>query len=385
VTKMNILPKNLNQFSSQEKAIQKLKKLSRELLSFPLFQLRNNAKHSTSNILKLFVDAAITNDSPEARCKKGNYSSADDALLHVKDKITIEKIEAMCRYFLDEKFIKILRRRFPTLKLTIAFDFTPEPFYGDKNCQFVTGYEPKDGTYYCFKFFTVSLVVQGTRYLLFAYPVYRKESKIWFMERALNFLKSMRMVPDLLLLDREFYEVSVFAFLKERRITYEMPAKHDSHFESTVKSCEALPAVVHGYEITNALHESVWVDLVIIEDDEHEEKKTYGYVTNVNISEYRDDVLVLRDNYKKRWGIETAHRVHDQFKIRTCCKEGNVRYLFFAIAFLLYNLWVYVNLLMNDYKIGKRFRIKITVSDFSDTVFDFFKDSSTLLFINVAM
>jgi hypothetical protein len=65
----------------------------------------------------------------------------------------------MRRYFIDEKFIKILNRRFSSLKLTIAFDFTPEYFYGDKNCEYVTGYEPNGGTYYYLQFFTACLIL----------------------------------------------------------------------------------------------------------------------------------------------------------------------------------------------------------------------------------
>ena len=204
------------------------------------------------------------------------------------------------------------------------------------------------------------------------------------MNRALEFLEELRLKPDLLLLDREFYEVNTFALLREKRICFEMPAKQDSHFERVLKDCEKLPAVIHGYEITNAQHESEWVDLVIIEDDEHEETRIYGYVTNLSISVYRDNILILRDQYKKRWGIETAHRVHDQFKIRTCCKEGNVRYFFFVISLLLYNLWVFINLLMNDCKIDN-FEIKITVDEMKDTLIDFFRNSFVVLPIRIAM
>lgn len=194
-------------------------------------------------------------------------------------------------------------------------------------------------------------------------------------------------MPWLILLDREFYDTEVYAFLREKRIFFETPAKHDSHFERAVKSCGKLPAVFHGYELTNKKGESEWVDLVIIEDDEHEtdgKKPIYGYVTNLPTSFYRNDVLNLRDQYKKRWGIETAHRVHDRFRIRTCCKEGNVRYFFFVIALLLYNIWVYVNLFMNGYCIGENYEIKMRVDEFKDILVDFFRNCVVVL-ASVAM
>lgn len=360
-----------------------LKKLSRELLNYQLFQLRGNAVHTTAKIMKLFVDAAISNRSVENRSKIGDYPSADDALLHIKDKTTTDTIEAMLRTFVSKRAVKLLRRKFPSLRITIAMDFTPEAFYGDKTCPYVTGYEPKDGTYYCFKFLDVSLVIDGMRYFLFAYPAYRGDDRVWLVNRALEFLKKLGIKPDLLLLDREFYDTDIFALLREKRIFYEMPAKHDSHFNEVLKRCEKLPAVIHGYEITNTQRESEWLDLVIIEDDEHEEKRIFGYVTNLPTSEYSDDVLILRDLYKKRWGIETAHRVHDQFRIKTCCKEGNVRYFFFVIAMLLYNLWVYANFILNDCKI-KNFKIKITVDKLKDWFADFFRNL-VILPLRIAM
>ena len=83
---MDFLPQNLNPFGSQER--KKLEKLSRELLNYPLFQLRANATYSLVQMLMLFVACVLHNKSAEARCRTGKYPSADDALLHIRDKTT---------------------------------------------------------------------------------------------------------------------------------------------------------------------------------------------------------------------------------------------------------------------------------------------------------
>ena len=163
--------------------------------------------------------------------------------LHIKDKTTIESIESMMKIFISRRTLKLLHRKFPTLKYTLAIDFTPEPFYGDKNCEYVTGYEPKDGTYYCFKFMTVALVIQGIRFFLFSFPVYRGDDKILLINKVLNFLNAQWVKPDLVLIDREFYETDMFALLREKKIEFIMPAKQDSHFERVLKQCKELPAV----------------------------------------------------------------------------------------------------------------------------------------------
>ena len=123
---MDILPQTLNPSSSHEKSKQKLEKLSRELLNYQLFQLRDNAVYSTAQIMKLFVDAALNGTSAEEISKRKEGTTADNALLHLRDKTTIEGICQMGRYFISRYTLKLIQRKFPTLKCIIAIDFTPE-------------------------------------------------------------------------------------------------------------------------------------------------------------------------------------------------------------------------------------------------------------------
>lgn len=357
---MDFLPKAKNTHSPTTDQQKRMRKLCRKLMDYPVFQFRKNAKYKVAEIMLMAIDAAMENQSLEAVSSIRGGMSADDALLHLKDKLGIEKIEQMLFELLDQRFLKILRRKFPCFRKWIAIDFTPEMFYGDKNCEYVTGYEPKDGTYYCFKFMTVSLLLPEGKYLLFAYPCYCDTDKIWLLNRAYEFLAGVGITAELCLMDREFYTVDVLALCREQKMHYIIPAKHDSKFERYVKQMEKLPGLVRGYEIMNEHGESEWTNLVVMESEWKEKKEIFGFITNLPENWYRDDTYAIAEIYRKRWRLETAHRVHDCFRIRTCCKEGSVRYFFFVIAVLLYNLWVWINLMLTDCHFGE-YKVKMTV------------------------
>lgn len=361
----------------------KIKTICKRLKNYPLFQIRKNARYKVAEVILLAIDAAMQNQSLEAISSLNGGISADDALLHLKSKVLIETIEQMLFELLDKQFLKLLQRRFPLFKKWIAIDFTPEPFYGDENSPYVTGYEPKNGTYYCFKFMTVSLLMPEGKYLLFSYSVYRGTDKIWLLNRAFCFLDKLGIKPELCLMDREFYAVDVLAFCREKKCHYLIPAKHDSKFERYLKN-EKLPAIVRDYEITNTRHESEWTNLVVMESEDMEKKQIFGFITNLHENVYKEDVYLLVDIYKKRWRIETAHRVHDNFRIKTCCKEGIVRYFFFVIAMLLYNFWIYINLMLNDCGCGG-YRIRITVFMMKRIIWDFFRESKYKFPVGVAI
>lgn len=358
----------------------RLKSLSREFLLYPLFNLRSNAKYSIPELLNPLITASTRNRSLENICSSPYFPSADDILLHVKDKVNLENTERMQFFFLSKRDIKLLRRKYPSLKITIAMDFTPEPFYGDKHSENITGYERKRGTNYCFKFFTVSLVIKGVKFFVWAYPAYKGTDRIWLINRGLEVLESLEIKPDIVLMDREFYEVHVLALLREKKMHYIIPAKKDSHFKKYLAEIKKFPALVKDYEIENKYKETEKTNLIILEEINNKGKRMiYGYITNLPRKFYENDVYILSKIYRKRWNIETSHRVHDNFRIKTTCKEGNVRYLFFVIGVLLYNLWIYINLLLNLCAGNTKYKIFIKSDEMKDMVFEFFRDMKFMI------
>ena len=50
----------------------------------------------------------------------------------------------------------------------------------------------------------------------------------------------------------------------------------------------------------------------------------------------------IYQDYRKRFGIETSYRVKNQCSIKTTTKNPLVRLLFYGIAFILTDMWVYL-------------------------------------------
>ena len=178
-------------------------------------------------------------------------------------------------------------------------------------------------------------MTNGCRFFLFAYPVFQRGDNWFYVEKTLDLLEELGLKTYVLLLDREFNESSTLGLLQARGYGFIVPAVQNSKFDRLKKTAEKFPAIARCWKVAD-----VETTMVMLEKD----GQIYGYVTNLPEDSYKNDVYVLSELYSKRWGIETAHRVEDNFRIYTTTKNGFVRYFFFAISVLIYNLWIWVNL-----------------------------------------
>ncbi len=322
----------------------------RQLASYELFEIGRNAEHAVQSMLEAVFEAAINATSIEiiSGLKQGS-PSADTIRYHLNEKVPLDAVEKMMRSSVKRQ-ATIIKRKFGRGFFEVAFDWTPEMYYGDKSNPSVNGTEPKAGSCRAYEFFTVSIVVKGARLLLFAYPLYGRENLLYYVNRALLFLKELGIKPSLLLFDRGFRSTDLFAYLKDEKIPFITPAVQDSHFERCVASVERFPALFRDWQMQNSDKETVEIDLVVQEEFAENkqgklERRIYGFYTNLPREFYRDDPEKIAELYRKRWGIETAHRCEDDFRIKSTSANGTVRYLYFVAGMLAYNLWVCLNLL----------------------------------------
>lgn len=350
---------------------EKLKKVAaalpekvRKLANYELFELGRNAQHKVQDMLRVLFEAALNATSVETVCKvKKDSPSADTVRNHLNWKVSLDAVEDMMKDRV-RWFTTLLKRRFGTTKFEIAIDWTDEPYYGDRRNPSIIGMEPKAGTCWAYEFFTASIVVPGGRLLFFVYPLYSRENLLYYVNRALLFFKELGFQASLLLFDRGFRSTDLLAFLRhDAKIPFITPAVQDGKFERWVASVEKFPARFNGWPMQNDIGETVEVDLVVQEEFVENrktgkiERQIYGFLTNLPHETYQDNVEIISEFYRKRWGIETAHRCEDDFRIKSTSVNGIARYLYFVVSCLVYNLWVYLNLLFCDDV--KEFRIII--------------------------
>lgn len=315
---------------------------ARQLARHELFRPGPNARHKAEAILLVVILAALNGISIEMQAEG---ISPDAAFYHLNYKLSIDSVELMMEESIRRSVI-LLKRRFGGRKFAIAMDYTDEMYYGKKTHGLVVGTKPKAGTCWAHKYFTVSIVTDGGRFFLFSYPVEsRSTSHVFFINRAFGFMKELGISPHVLLLDREFNGVDVIAWLEDEGLRYVTPLDHDSKFTRKMAEVKKFPALFNCWQITNADKETVYADVVVLERFDDEGKQIlHGFATNMPKNYYQKDVEMLAQLYSRRWGIETAHREEDKFRVYTTCTNGIVRYLFFVVGLLLYNLWVELNL-----------------------------------------
>jgi len=307
-----------------------LKQQARKITSYDLLSIGKNAFHRCFDIVQTAVEAAIAASSIEAKAKSAN---ADTVFYHL-DKLSVENVENMLKSHV-RRAVGLVKRRFGNRKFAVAIDYTDEMFYGDENTEGIVGTKHKKGSNYAFKYLTVNIVTNGCRFFLFAYPVFQRGDNWVYVEKTLDLLGELGLRVHVLLLDREFNESKTLDLLQDRDYRYIIPAVQNSKFDRLKKTAERFPAIARCWEVAG-----IETTMIMLEEEGH----IYGYVTNLPEEFYKDNVYVLSELYSKRWGIETAHRVEDDFRIYTTTKNGFIRYFFFVISVLIYNLWVWVNL-----------------------------------------
>ncbi len=306
-----------------------VRRQAREIAGYRLIETGKNSLFSLFSVLMTVIEAAAASSSIE---RKAGSPDADTVFYHLQ-KLSVQKAEEMLLCFV-ERAVRLAKRRFGNRKLAVAIDYTEEMYYGEKGNPSVVGTKHKNGSNFAYRFLTVNIVVAGCRFFVFAYPAFERGNYL-YIGKVLDVLEKLGLRTYVLLLDREFNDAATLHFLQSRGYKYLIPADQNSKFERWKKAADRFPAIFRGWEIAG-----VETTLVMLQEGEH----VYGYLTNLPEGFYREDAYVLSELYSKRWGIETAHRVGGRFRIFTTCKNGILRYFFFTVALLLYNLWVWINL-----------------------------------------
>jgi hypothetical protein len=315
-----------------------LRKQARKLESYNLMGMGKNCLLSQCMLLALVISAAFLGISLEQKALNDRNFTSDALYHHLNSKVGIASAEAMLNYFVSKRDLKLLRRRFGNWGFYVAIDFTDEMFYGEKGTAGVVGTKHKKGSNHAFRYMTMCIVTPKGRFLIWAYPMEDRQETLFLLNKALEKLEETGLKVHAILLDREFNYTDALALVGEK-YKYITPADQDKKFKRYIKGKEC-PAYCDDWRIRNKMGEQISTQLAVLQEQGHK----YGYYTNMQRERFFKNMEVLSNIYGMRWGIETAHREVYGFRISTTCKKMEVRYLYFVISVLLYNLTVWINL-----------------------------------------
>ena len=315
-----------------------LRKQARKLENYDLMDMGKNCRLRQCMLLALLVSSAFLGLSPEQKALNDRNFTSDVLYHHLSNKVGIDNVEAMLNYFVSKRDIKLLRRRFGGWGFYIAIDFTDEMFYGEKGTAGVVGTKHKNGSNHAFRYMTMCIVTPKGRFLIWAHPMENRKETLFLLNKALIRMEELGLRVHAILLDREFNYTDALALIGDK-YKYITPADQDKKFKRYVEGKE-VPAYCDDWRIQNKCKEQISTQLIVLEEKGHK----YGYYTNLLRERFIKDMEILSPIYGMRWGIETAHREVYGFRISTTCKKMEIRYLYFVISVILYNLGIWINL-----------------------------------------
>ena len=274
----------------------------------------------------------------EMRCPQADW------LLRLIKTIDPDSMSEICDKMLSRslksalKFVEI----YNIGPVTIAIDKHLIPRY-DKPADMrhnMTKGKSERGTCTFETYMTVDIVAGFTRFNLACCKVDRGHFDDEFVRKIVQKCMRMGIPVRMVLLDREFYSVAVMKTLRMFGQNFIMPAVQNKGTNRAIKEHqEGKRGAVSEYTMKSPDGNKFTFNLVIVYNEEDE--KYYTFATNVMCQDPSDMLEHVTEEYKHRWGIETAYRCLEQMRPHTTSKNASVRIMLFYMTLIMYNIWMH--------------------------------------------
>jgi len=252
-----------------------------------------------------------------------------DTVKGIRDSL-FSRISALSRRSISEN----------TDPIMIAFDYTHEDFYGDRDSLWIHGWTGDHAVIGRFSYLTASMVNRDLRLPVISMPSPMGNDMPSEISTILDMLLPVLGHMDLLLFDRGFYSRDLIMTLNRKRMNYLIfvPKNPQVKDEFTRMHQTEKKILLHefclyreGRKTNDSVHLAF---LKQIFDHRTEEYYDWCFASNSDID--LDNVIA---KYKFRWRIETMFRVQDECRIKTKSKDIRVRYFLFAYEQLVESIW----------------------------------------------
>ena len=223
----------------------------------------------------------------------------------------------------------------------IAFDYTHEDFYGERDTLWIHGWSGDHGVRGKFSYLTASLVNRDLRLPLISIPSPMGSDMPSEISGILDSLLMLFGHIGLLLFDRGFYSKDLMIMLNGRKINYLIfvPKNPQVKGEFSLMHHTEKKMILHeffiyrdGRKVSDSVHLAFLKQIF-----DHRTGEYYDWCFASNMGDIDLDHIIAR--YKFRWRIETMFRVQDECRIKTRSKDIRVRYFLFAYEQLIESIW----------------------------------------------
>ncbi len=264
---------------------------------------------------------------------------------------------------------------------TLAIDLTLIPYHGQpqKDPKEIYRSQPKSGTSHFHAYASCYVVRKGHRFTIALTPVQKGEPMEEIVRRLLRVARAEGVKCRLLLLDRGFYSVAVVRYLQAARCPFLMPTIQRGRKPAAGKAPTGTRAFatwkksgwsIHTLKTTKATKygKTATVQICVSCGNFAGKWGRHGRRTFVYAfwGFQPGSTSWVRETYRTRFGIETSYRQMNEGRIRTCTRNPLLRLLFFALAMILRNVWVWFHLTTLSERHGQRLILHLERLRFRD-------------------
>ncbi len=292
-----------------------------------------NGFHFNHELLKAAVASTYletVGDSADSIHLAIEHYPVNDTVKGIRDSL-FSRISALSRKSISDN----------TYPIMIAFDYTHEDFYCDRDSLWIHGWTGDHGVTGRFSYLTASIVNKDLRLPMVSVPSPMGNDTPSEISAILDLLISLLGHIDLLLFDRGFYSKELIMSLNQRKMNYLIfvPKNPQVKEEFSYMYQNQKKVILHefsiyseGKKIRDSIHLAFLKQIF-----GHRTEEYYDWCFASNTSDIDLDHIIAK--YRFRWRIEAMFRVQDECKIKTKSKDIRVRYFLFAYEQLVESIW----------------------------------------------
>lgn len=236
-----------------------------------------------------------------------------------------------------------VRPALPQTPVDIAIDFHLVPYAGDPHrTRQILASKAKQGTNRFHGYSTVA-IVQGDQRLTFGLRAVRQPGHLLsVVQRHLEDAHQLGLTVRWILLDREFYCGDVIEFLREQGLHAVMPVRAGPRMRARWEKGRRSFATLHTMKSKGR---AVTFRVQVVKRyqkgrrGEHGVESLFYVVIGPRLPPAK-----LRTLYRGRFGIEATFRIAEAVRVRTTSRRPEYRLLLMALALLVENEWVLLQL-----------------------------------------
>jgi len=300
---------------------------------------RPNSVYSGKQILHHILSACTSQTSVNQVSEFNDQAPSEGTIRDRLKGLELAEVQKKVHLMLQKTVLRTL----PRIPLKFAIDFNEIPFYGEEANEGDTHKSrAKKGTTRFFVYSTIYVIQSNKRYTLAVKYVRKGEKLTDVIDFLLCEVAGIGLKVRCLFLDREFYTIDVINYLQEREVPFIMPCVQRGRSGGIRNLLVGKKSYSTMYTMSSGGKQASFQTHVVVKYSKGKYMRIgarrFAYAV------YAVDLPVHRTfhEYRKRFGVESSYKLKNLALPRTSTKNPVIRLLYAGLAFLLVNVWIYV-------------------------------------------